>query len=369
MSLARFWEHVGRHGGIDLVHQQLAELIDAEAIDALVRARLLRRTSLALDDEYICQAPASETCARHVAERADGTWVGRCSLRPPECAEEVLTPRIRFRYTASRQDLFAALARLLVVAEQLQLTAGAREPLWLGSRELGDEQWHFHLVLQPLRMRLDMLDQLAEHSAQGCRDVMLVPGLHLVPPAVVRHKRRAGMDWLDLGATCLVSDQVRVDLSRLLLQWRPKRAKIAELLWPRYLLVHDRETGEFRFGGQRLSIVVGVQAGRFLARLMRSPGLLVSRGDMARLVFPEDFQKDGRWSRGVKPTTLYERLRDVRGDVRAALREAAQRTGLPEPQIEVDERKGENGGDILRLDVDQVCIVDPHGSGTDSSAT
>lgn len=303
MTIGRFLEAVHRHGWVTQPLAAWRAEVVPEAMALLRRDGWLVSEALAPEDSYPCPSPGGVGCPRRVVELS-GQLVAVCGREIEDCDDVVVPCDEAEVLGATPRAVRRALGRALRLDQVEEGDPGVCAVLRLGERRFGEERAAFYFAHRLGRQLGDWVD--ATVARERGRAVALV-----VPRAACVGRERGEM----LGrsrVSLLPLDRVlradaagtHVDLAAFVLEHRFAGVDPGQVLWPRYRLVMDPEGDRYWISGRRLALDGKPKSAAMLRALARSPGRLVTRGELCREVWPESYGGRGTleidWDRRIR---------------------------------------------------------------------
>lgn len=331
------WQTMASSWPLAAPYPVLAESVGEAVLATLRRTGLLVRQPLRDGDLY----PDTACLAGREVVYADGAWAV-CTGEPCWCEPvELAVPEL---VGLDPRGLVEVLRRVLALGGPHELPRW-NAPTLLGERRLGGARTAFVLVPRPACVDDDRLDRWLRES--GTRpSVLLAPVRDAVP---ARHP--PDVVWLALDGVVDL-EAGTVDLSELALSDRWRGDDLLPLLWPRFALVLEPESGTWLYAGQPLPLDRNPSLVRLLELLAARPNRWVCRRDLVLGLFPDEITSKGRLL--TDPVKLERRIRQLVSDLGKAFA-AVDPRGLPENPIEnLRARSDLEGGYRLALAPERV---------------
>lgn len=305
--MKRFWSIAASRWPLSIPVRRLESILGAPLTAAIAASGLVEVAALNEGDSVECAECGR--LARLVSEPE-----GLVALCPEECPAE------RFGLAPARLVVAPqAFARRLAAAFDLSGVPGAEAPLiQLGRRSIGDDLVAFDLVAHPRRPEVIERLRWVVRGGPPVR-VLLAPDSRGIPADAPAEMGAVELLWLGLDEVVRLEGSLRVDLDALTSRrtfrgYRPVPTPFGGLV----LDAHDAT-----WAGVRVGLEGAPLLRRLLGELAARPNQLVTREDLWRSLYPDDFTRRGNLARGVNPEDLNDRLRRLVGKLRGALQRAA----------------------------------------------
>lgn len=327
----RFWSLAAAQWPLSIPRRRLEAITGGALTRSIVSAGLLELGALHEGDAVPCGGCGR--FARLVAEPE-----GLVAVCPEECPVEPFGPEPARLFVEP-----SSWARRLAEGLRLDGTPGEEGPVVpLGRRKVGEETVAFDLVPRPRRPEvLERLYRLAR-GGPSVR-VLLAPDSSRLPADAPTEIVGVELVWTGLDELVTVDEGLRVDLDALTAR-RSFRGFRAEPAVFAGLTVDARGA---TWAGVRVALDGAPLLRRLLTELAARPGQVVTRDELWRSLYPDDFTRQGNLARGVNPDDLNDRLRGLVGKLRLAL-QAVARNGTG-PTVENSRGSETVGGYVLAL--------------------
>ncbi len=305
MTWPRFLALLERHGWPALPVAEWRSELGADSVAALRRAGFFEVRGLDEGDWFPCPSPFGDGCPRRVVRFGDrltavcGQAVEQCLDVPiPEADAQVLavTPH-------SLRAALAGPARLEVRSDEAARGGRAR----LGERRFGEGRaalWYAPWLRGAAAE--DWVEVVAARERRVDAVGVLVPRAASVGTGVLARLRDLRVTPLPLEDVVRIDGEgVSVDLADLVLQHRFPGVELGVELYPRFDLVIEPATGGFWWKGRPLPTLKRRRiAASMLIALAERPGELVTRDELCRAMWPDEYGARGSherdWDRMVK---------------------------------------------------------------------
>ena len=173
--------------------------------------------------------------------------------------------------------------------------------------------------------------------------VLLTPDSRCIPADAPAEVGGVELVWLGLDEVVRLEGGLRADLDaltsrRVFRGFRSVPAPFAGL---------SLDGNDATWAGVRVGLEGALLLRRLLGELAARPNQVVTREDLWRSLYPDDFTRNGNLARGVNPEDLNDRLRKLVGKLRIALQSAGRGGNGPV----IDNARGSEtvGGYLLAL--------------------
>lgn len=344
VSLRDFWRLPEGASSVVLPYSDAVMRAGRQAIEAAVVSGVGDRGEYRPGDLYPCAENAEPGCHREVHGGVDGLYVS-CGLVPAQCLDEQLRGEAGERFRMDQTRVVAWLRRELRIHGE-QPVPDSRAPVEVGRIAIGIRTVGFYWTCSSWRGRWPPVGAHAEElSVVVCPMDQRVD----IPPAI---------DVVALERGSLVrGGHLRLDLSSLYLAHRFQGIVLGEVLWPRYLLVHEPERGSFHYCGRKLGLDDQPVVSHYLSKLCERPGARWKRKDLIRALWAEDLTAKGEPRMGRDWGNFNADLRKVRQSVKRAFESLPPEPGQPRVPINVPVGGRGEEADMLELPRADVFVV------------